>query len=149
MRAKLWYAGEFGIEVDEAAWEESLEAVTDRLAEHLERATGITLTGWDSPSRGGVYYEGREKRDDGQEIQVWMRPNFAPESGDWCMDDYRTHAVIVGLFGNRQEQVEDLQRAILGSHELGATLLERTVHRSGQRREVAYSLKDVAKLSEV
>ncbi|WP_420348627.1 hypothetical protein [Pelagibius sp.] len=139
------YSHIFGIKVDEQDWEEGVDAVTDRLAGHLERATGIALTGWDSPSRGGVYYEGREEGGGGQSMIVWMRPNFAAESGDWCMDDYREYAVIASVYGSRREQVEELERAVLASRDLGATLLLREIVRPHQRGEFLFSLKDTAR----
>ena len=138
------YADTFGMQVDEAAWEEDYEKVVRGLGTYLEQATGTVLTSWDNPARGGIYLVGREEYEDGREITVSMRPNFVPESGDWGMDDYREHTVIASVFGNNRKQVDNFQKAILASRGLGAVLLERTVHRPGQKREIAYSLKDTA-----
>lgn len=142
MTTEQWYSADFGIEVDEAGWEEDYEKVVDDLAAHLERATGIALTGWDSPARGGVYFEGREKYEDGQRIEASIRPNYVPESGDWGWDDYREYTVIANVFGSNPDQVDELREAILASEDLGATLLLREVVRPNQRIEVVYSLKD-------
>ena len=136
------YSDDFGVTVDESAWEEDYEEVVRVLAAHLEQATGIALTGWDSPARGGIYFEGREKYEDGQKIQVSMRPNFVPESGDWGWDDYREYTVIANVFGSNRNQVDQLRKAILASEELGATLLRRAIARPAQRSEVVYSLKN-------
>ena len=143
------YSDDFGMMVDETAWEEDYEKVVDDLAVHLERATGIALTGWDSPARGGVYFEGREKYEDGQKIQVSMRPNYVPESGDWGMDEYREYTVIANVFGSNPDQVDELREAILASNDLGATLLERSIHKVGQRPEYQFTLKGVDRLSDV
>ena len=120
----------------------SYEKVVDDLAGHLERATGIALTGRESPARGGVYFESREKYEDGQKIQVSMRPNYVPESGDWGMDEYREYTVIANVFGSNPDQVDERRKAVLASEDLGATLLLREIVRPNQRIEVVYSLKD-------
>ena len=136
------YSDRFGIELDEATWEEDYKGVVRGLAAHLERLTGIALTGWDSPARGGIYVEGREERDDGHRMIVWMRPNFVPESGDWGMDNYKQYTVIASVFGTDLAQVSAFREAILSSRELGATLLHREIVRTAGRSEVLFSLKD-------
>lgn len=144
MTTEQWYSADFGIEVDEAAWEEDYEEVVRGLAKRLEQATGIALTGWDSPARGGIYFEGREEQEGGQEMIAWLRPNFVPESGDWGFEDYREYTVIASVFGSNTDQVDGHREAILASKELGATLLHREIVRANQRGEVIFSLKSIA-----
>lgn len=136
------YSDDFGVMVDETAWKEDYEKVVDGFAEHLERATGIALTGWDSPARGGVYFAGREKYEDGHKILVSMRPNYVPESGDRGWDDYKDYTVIASVYGSNRDQVDELRKAILDSKELGATLLHREIVRPRQPGDVVYSLKN-------
>ena len=142
MTTEQWYSADFGIEVDEAGWEADYEKVVDDLAAHLEQVTGIVLTGWDSPARGGVYFEGRDEQEGGQETILWLRPNYVPESGDWGFEDYREYTVIANVLGSNPDQVDELREAILASEDLGATLLFREIVRPNQRIEVVYSLKD-------
>lgn len=136
------YSYRFGFQVNDAAWEDDYKEVVRRLARNLERVIGIALTGWDSPGRGGIYFEGREERGGDQEMIVWMRPNFVPESGDWGMLDYKDYTVIASIFGSSQEEVDELQAAILASRELAATLLQKEIVRTGGRSETLFSLKE-------
>lgn len=135
------YAADFGIQVDDAAWEIDYKEVVRDLARNIERVTGIALTGWDSPSRGGICFQGR-RTEGGEKLSVWMRPNYVPESGDWGMQDYKAYTVIAAVFGTNLQEVEELENAILASREIGATLLQRETVRTGGRSELRFSLKD-------
>lgn len=138
------YSDDFGITVDEIAWKNDYEKVVDGLAAYLEQATGIALAGWDSPARGGVAFNARQKYEDGHRILVSLRPNYVPESGDWGSEDHKEFAVIANVYGSNPDQVDELRKAILASKELGATLLRRAIVRPNQRSEVIFSLKNNA-----
>ena len=136
------YSDDFGIIVDEIAWEEDYEEVVRTLAAHLEQATGIVLTGWDSPARGGIAFDAREKYEDGHRILVLLRPNYVPESGDWGWDDYKEYTAIINVYGSNPDQVDELRKNILASKELGAILLHREIVKPRQPGDVVYSLKN-------